>query len=157
MIVGASGGSEPGNVSVSQDGVTWYSFTTDPNFMADDPNFIKLAAEVEDGPFCDGFAPTLGRVYDPCHADASIGEWNLWWAEPANPTLPVDPNLSFQALAGRSVARVAQTYGDSAGGTGYDIARLDLPLDPDRRQVFCTFASTTSRRRRTGDRCGRTT
>ncbi len=129
VIVGDSGGSEPGIVSVSQDGATWYSFTSDPSFMADDPNFIKLPPDAEDGPFCDGFAPTLGRVYDPCHADASIGEWNLWWAEPANPTLPVDPNLSFEALAGRSVARVAQTYGDSAGGTGYDIARLDLPLD----------------------------
>ena len=118
---------ECGIVSVSQDGATWYSFTNDPNFMADDPGFIKLAADADDGPFCDGFAPTLGRVYDPCHADASIGEWNLWWAEPTNPTLPVDPNLSFETLAGRSVARVAQTYGDSAGGTGYDIARLDLP------------------------------
>jgi hypothetical protein len=139
VIVGASGGSEPGIVSVSQDGVTWYSFTTDPNFMADDPNFIKLAAEVEDGPFCDGFAPTLGRVYDPCHADASIGEWNLWWAEPANPTLPVDPNLSFEMLAGRSVARVAQTYGDSAGGTGYDIARLDLPVDPQTQRKWFLY------------------
>jgi hypothetical protein len=73
----------------------------------------------------------LGRVYDPCNADTSIGEWNRWWAEPTNPTLPLDPNLSYEALAGRSVARVGQIYGDSAGGTGYDIARLDLPVDPE--------------------------
>lgn len=131
VIVGDSGSSEPGIVSVSQDGVTWYSFTSNPDFMAEDPNFIRLPADADDGPFCDGFAPTLGRVYDPSHADTSIGEWNHWWAEPTNPTLPVDPQLSFEALAGRSVARVAQTYGDSAGGTGYDIARLDLPVDPE--------------------------
>jgi len=135
-LAGCSGGSEPGIVSVSQDGVTWYSFTSDPNFMADNPNFIKLPPDAEDGPFCDGFAPTLGRVYDPCNADTSIGEWNRWWAEPTNPTLPLDPSLSFEALAGRSVARVAQIYGDSAGGTGYDIARLELPVDPETQRKW---------------------
>jgi hypothetical protein len=30
-----------------------------------------------------------------------------------------------------SVARLAETYGDSAGGTGYDLNRLDLPIDPN--------------------------
>jgi len=136
VFVGPSGGSEPGIVSVSQDGVTWYSFTSDPNFMAGNANFIKLPSDAEDGPFCDGFAPTLGRVYDPCNADTSIGEWNRWWAEPTNPTLPLDPSLSFEALAGRSVARVAQIYGDSAGGTGYDIARLELPVDPETQRKW---------------------
>ncbi|MEN6426805.1 MAG: dockerin type I domain-containing protein [Phycisphaerales bacterium] len=131
VIVGSSDSSEPGVVSVSQDGVTWYSFTNDPNFMVQDANFIKLPAEAEDGPFCDGFAPTLGRVCDPCNVDASLGDTNLWWAEPTNPTLPLDPAVSGATLSGRSVARVAQTYGDSAGGTGYDIARLDLPVDPN--------------------------
>ncbi|MBP7050628.1 MAG: hypothetical protein KBE65_06410 [Phycisphaerae bacterium] len=131
VIVGNLTSSEPGVVSVSQDGITWYSFTTDPNFMATDANFIRLPAEAQDGPFCDGFAPTLGRVYDPCHVDTSVGETNLWWAEATNPTLPLDPNLTLADLTGHSVARVAQIYGDSAGGTGYDIARLDLPVDPD--------------------------
>jgi len=131
VAVGPSGDSEPGIVSVSQDGITWYSFTNDPSFMPDDANFIKLAAETEDGPFCDGFAPTLGRVYDPDHADASLGAWNQWWAEPTNPTLPLDPALSYAALGGQSVARVAQTYGDSAGGAGYDLAKLDIPADPN--------------------------
>ncbi len=129
--VGPSGGIEPGIVSVSQDGKAWYSFTNDPNFMSDDPNFIKLAGDATDGLFCDGSAPTLGRVYDPDHADASLGDWNQWWAEPTNPTLPLDPSLSCASFDGMSVARVAQTYGDSAGGTGYDVARLDLPVDPD--------------------------
>jgi hypothetical protein len=131
VSVGDSGGSEPGIVSVSQDGQTWYSFTNDPNFMSDDPGFIKLAGDAEDGPFCDGFAPTLGRVYDPCYADASVGSWNEWWAEPTTPTLPLNPALSYASFAGMSVARVAETYGDSAGGVGYDLARLDLPVDPN--------------------------
>ncbi|MDI9431967.1 MAG: hypothetical protein QM570_09625 [Planctomycetota bacterium] len=131
VTVGPSGGIEPGIVSVSQDGKTWYSFTNDPNFMKDDPNFIKLAEDAEDGPFADGFAPTLGRVYDPNNPDASLGAWNEWWAEPTNPTLPLDPSLSYVSLGGMSVARIAETYGDSAGGVGYDLARLDLPADPD--------------------------
>jgi hypothetical protein len=131
VVVGGSDTAEPGIVSVSQDGVTWYSFTTDPNFMAADANFIKLPAEAADGPFCDSFAPTMGRVYDPCNADASVGQTNRPWAEPTNPTLPLDPTVTLASLSGRSVARVAQTYGDSAGGTGYDLARLDLPVDPN--------------------------
>jgi hypothetical protein len=131
--VSANGGAEPGVVSVSQDGQTWYSFTNDPNFMPDDPNFIKLALEAQDGPWADGFAPTLGHVYntDPCNLDPGLGDGNLWWAEPTNPTLPVDPTLSFAWFEGKSVARIAETYGDAAGGVGFDLARLDLPVDPD--------------------------
>ena len=136
---GPSGGSEPGIVSVSQDGTTWYSFTSNPSFMADDPSFVKLPADAPDGPFCDGFAPTLGRVYDPCWAETSLGNWNRFWAEPTNPTLPVDPALSYASLAGMSVARMAQTYGDSAGGTGYDLARLDLPVDPNTGKKWFQF------------------
>lgn len=139
VIVGSEDSSEPGIVSVSQDGVTWYSFTTDPNFMAGDANFIKLPPEAGDGPFCDGFAPTLGRVYDPCNADASLGETNQWWAGPTNPTLPLDPSVSLSTLGNHSVARVARTYGASAGGTGYDLARLDLPVDPNTQLKWFTY------------------
>ncbi|MHC4519114.1 MAG: dockerin type I domain-containing protein [Planctomycetota bacterium] len=128
---GPSGEMEPGIVSVSQDGQTWYSFTNDPNFMGDNPDFIKLASGAESGSFSDGFAPTLGRVYDPCHVDASLGDWNRWWSGPTNPTLPLDPSLSRASFEGMSVARIAETYGDSAGGVGYDLARLDLPVDPN--------------------------
>lgn len=133
VTVGASGSSEPGIVSVSQDGTKWYSFTSDPNFMSEDPNFIKLAEDTEDGPLCGGFAPTLGRVYDtdPCYVDTTLGDWNQWWAEPTNPTLPLDPSLSYASLDDMSIARIAETYGDSAGGTGYDLAKLDLPVDPN--------------------------
>jgi len=73
----------------------------------------------------------MGRVYDPCHANASLGSWNHWWAEPTNPTLPLDPSLSYASFDGMSIARIAETYGDSAGGCGYDLSRLELPVDPD--------------------------
>ncbi len=131
VTVSSTGGIEPGIVSVSQDGQTWYSFANDPNFMKSDPNFIILDPNSQNGPFCDGFAPTLGRVYDPCYANTEIGTWNLWWAESTNPTLPLNPGLSYKSFDGMSVARIAQTYGDSAGGTGYDLSRLDLPVEPN--------------------------
>lgn len=130
--VSGSGYYEPGIVSVSQDGVTWYSFTTDSDFMADDENFITQSDDHEDGPFCDSFAATMGRLYDPNHADLNLGSWNEWWAGPANPTMPVDPSLTFSDMAGLSVAEISGVYGYSAGGTGYDIGLLDeLPEDPE--------------------------
>lgn len=138
-FIGSTGDQEPGIVSVSQDGITWYSFTNDPDFMSDNPNFIKLGDEIEDGPFCDGFAPTLGRVYDPVTPDPNLGNANQWWAEPTNPTLPIDPALTYADLGGKSIARVAQIYGDSAGGTGYDLARVDLPIDPETGMKWFRF------------------
>jgi len=99
---------EAGVVSVSQDGVTWHTY---------DPN---------SGPFADTFAPTLGRVYDPNNADESIGDWNQWWAVPTNPTLPLDPMITSQDLLGLSVAEAAELYGESAGGTGFDLSELGL-------------------------------
>lgn len=125
-----SGFEEPAVISVSQDGVVWYSFTTNPNFKSGDPNFIKLPASENDGPFADSFAPTLGRVYDPENPDASIGAWNQWWSHPTNPTLPLDPSLNWASFAGWTVADIVSAYGYSAGGTGFDISRLDLPADP---------------------------
>ncbi len=121
---------EPATVSVSQDGVTWYSFTNDPNFMKDNTNFVRLSADANDGPFADSFAPTLGRIYDPNNPAASLGDWNQWWGVPTNPTLPVEPSLWFNSFAGYTVADICSVYGHSAGGTGFDIGRLDLPTDP---------------------------
>ena len=130
-FVGPDGSYEPGVVSVSQDGATWYSFTNDPSFMADNPNFTKLPVDANDGPFCDSFAPTMGRIHteDPNLADPNLGQWNQWWAEPTNPTFPVDPNLWFDSLNGYSLAEICEVYSNSAGGTGYDISKLDLPVD----------------------------
>ncbi len=107
FIIGAGGGAdEPGIVSVSQDGQTWYTFGS--------------------GPFADCFAPTLGRVYDDVTPDTSIGAWNLWWGHPTNPTLPLDTSLDFSSLSYQSVAQIAQTYGESAGGTSFDIGEFGL-------------------------------
>ena len=43
VIVGALGESEPGIVSVSQDGETWYSFTNDSNALGGDPTNAQTA------------------------------------------------------------------------------------------------------------------
>jgi len=106
VTLGATMLATPGIVSVSQDNLTWYTFAS--------------------GPFASGFAPTLGRVYDPEHPDDSIGNWNLWWDGPTDPTKPLDLSLSPGSLAGLTVAQVATLYGDSAGGTGFDIGVFGL-------------------------------
>ena len=104
--IGNSYYTEPGRVSVSQDGQTWYAFDT--------------------GPYADDFAPTLGRTYDPDNPDTSIGEWNLWWGQPTDPTKPLNPSLSWSSLSNKTVAQACSLYGDSAGGAGFDIANLGL-------------------------------
>ncbi len=98
---------EPGKVSVSQDGVTWFTFTN--------------------GPYADDFAATLGRIYDPANPDPLLGAWNLWWGGPTDPTKPLNPSFSAAGFAGHTVAEVAALYGQSAGGTGFDIGQLGLP------------------------------
>jgi hypothetical protein len=106
-IVSGSVASEPGIVSVSQDGQTWYTFAN--------------------GPYADSFAPTLGRVYDPNNPDKSMGDWNLWWGVPTDPTVPLDPNLTAAGFAGSSLAEMVRAYGQSAGGTAFDIGVFGLP------------------------------
>jgi len=97
---------EPGIVSVSQDGENWYRY--------------------DNGPYADTFASTFGRIYDPNNPDSSIGEWNLWWGEPTNPTLPLDPLLTAESLIGMTVAEVSLLYGWSAGGGGFDLSESGL-------------------------------
>ncbi|RKY06826.1 MAG: hypothetical protein DRP65_11230 [Planctomycetota bacterium] len=98
---------EPGLVSVSQDGATWYTY--------DDPNL----------PRADTFAPTLGRIYDPNNAASAYPGWdNQWWADVTNPTIPLDPNLAPADFVGKTVAEVCTIYGASAGGTGFDLQDL---------------------------------
>ncbi|HUU85847.1 MAG TPA: hypothetical protein VM243_20305 [Phycisphaerae bacterium] len=114
MIAGPSGLIEPGAVSVSQDGQSWYTFTDSP-------------IPGTDAPSCDVFAPTLGRVYDPDNPDMSIGQWNEWWGVPTDPTWPLDPRLTWSDFGGQTVADIAQTYEESAGGTGFDLEWLPEP------------------------------
>ena len=97
---------EPAVVSVSQDGNNWYRYSN--------------------GPFADSFAPTFGRIYDPNHPDANIGSWNHWWGQPTNPTVPLDPNLTPASFLNKSVAYMSQFYGQSAGGTGFDLAQSGM-------------------------------
>lgn len=98
--------SEPAPVSVSQDGLEWFTFDV--------------------GPSADSFAPTLGRLYDPKNHDRSLGDWNEWWGAPTDPTVPLDPTWAPADLMGRTVAEAALLYGGSAGGTGFDLAALGL-------------------------------
>jgi len=122
FIIGLSGAiTEPAVVSVSQDGNNWYRYSN--------------------GPFADSFAPTFGRIYDPNYPDANIGSWNQWWGCPTNPTVPLDPNLTPASFLNKSVAYMSQVYGQSAGGTGFDLAqsgmewiqyvRIDVNSDPN--------------------------
>ena len=106
--ISAGGGlfAEGGVVSVSKDGQTWVTFSN--------------------GPRADDFAPTMGRLFDPAHPSAAVGPFNQWWGEGADPTLPLDPSLDASSLSGKTVAELAQLYGGSAGGTGFDIGALGL-------------------------------
>lgn len=106
VITGSGLIAEPAVVSVSRDGVNWYRY--------------------DDGPYADTFAPTMGRVYDPNNPDMSIGDWNHWWAEPTNPTLPLDPSLTPADFVGMTVAEVAQVYDRSAGGGGFDLTESGM-------------------------------
>ncbi|MBI9018868.1 MAG: hypothetical protein JEZ07_16580 [Phycisphaerae bacterium] len=74
------------------------------------------------GPFGDSYAPTFGRVYDPENIETSLGAWNQWWAEPTDPTMPLDPAVTANTLNGKTMAQVSQLFGKSAGGTGFDLA-----------------------------------
>jgi len=102
--------SEPGLVSVSQDGTNWFS----------------LAG----GPFADTFAPTLGRQFAPDQPVSIPGMANAWWGSPTDPTFPLDPSVDATDIAGKTVAQAARLFGESSGGTGFDIAPLALPQHP---------------------------
>ena len=96
-LVGGQVFAEPALVSVSQDGVWWYSF--------------------EDGPFADGFAPTAGFRWDRIRRT---------WGEPLDPTRPVDPALGPADCAGKNMAEMIDLYDGAAGGAGFDIGSLGL-------------------------------
>lgn len=89
---------EPGIVSVSPDGETWYTYGTD-------------------WPRADSFAPTSGYEWD---------EVNDVWAEELDPTRPIDPVLDAVAMTDMTVAEVIELYDGSAGGAGFDIGVFGL-------------------------------
>ncbi len=105
-INGSTGSNEHGPVSVSQDGVTWHTFS---------------------GVYADGFAPTLGRVYDPANYDAAAFAGNLWWGGATDPTLPFTPGVSYADFQYKTLAQICTDYyGQSAGGTAFDLAWLGV-------------------------------
>jgi len=99
-------GADEAIVSVSQDGINWYSYIN--------------------GPYADSFAPTFGRIYDPVNPDPTLGSWNLWWGHPTDPTLPLNPAVTSRDFVGKSVAEISQMYGESAGGTGFDLSESGM-------------------------------
>ena len=111
-----SGTPEEALVEVSQDGRTWYAFN--------------------DGPHGDDFAPTLGFVYDDVTPDTALYSGNKWWGKMADACYPVDPSLSWASLRGLTLAEVAKRYNGSAGGTGFDIGKLNLPTNAQGRKWF---------------------
>lgn len=116
---------EPAVISVSQDGVHWFTFTLDEAYRSQpdfsDPNFPGRYGFLGDF-FADAFAPTLGRVYEP--------DLPGWWGERTDPTLPLDPAVLETDFRNTTLAQIVQAYGKSAGGTALDIAQFPLPADP---------------------------
>lgn len=107
---------ERGIVSVSQDGVSWYKFTT--------------------GPYADDFAPTASYRWD---------DVNDVWSDELAPTRPIDPNLTPADFTGESVAEIIEVYDGSAGGTGFDLKWLApndfqaLTIDPNTGQRWVQY------------------
>ena len=91
---------EPGLISVSQDGVTWFDV---PGLFADGSLFPTAAYQDPPGPF--DFGGTIPTSY----------------------TRPVNPALGAADFAGLTAAQIAALYGGSGGGTGIDLASLGLP------------------------------
>lgn len=114
VCLNGTGWPEEAKVEVSQDGNTWYTVDTERT--------------------ADGFAPTLGYLYEPDRADAGLYEGNAWWGRAASATKPVDPSIDFADLKGLTLADVCRRYNGSAGGTGYDISNLPLSHDEKGRK-----------------------
>ena len=101
--------SEQAVVEVSQDGTTWYTYTS--------------------GPYADDWAPTLGLKYDVANPDTSLYAGNRWWGEATDACYPVDPTVSWGDITGLKLSELCKRYNGSAGGTGFDLSRLNLPLN----------------------------
>lgn len=114
--VGGPSLGETAVVAVSQDGKTWFEF--------------------EVGPYADSSMPTLGRLYDRDDPDTTLFTGNLYWGGTTNPLYPVDPKVSWNDMAGLSLAEICRRYNGSAGGTGYDLGTLNLPANAQGRKWF---------------------
>jgi hypothetical protein len=98
-IKNGSGWFEEAIVSVSADGQEWHTFSR---------------------PFADGLWPT--QAYSAW--DHENGSWDH--SSPADFRLPMDPSLTPEDFSGLSVVDALVLYGNSAGGTAFDIGVLGL-------------------------------
>ncbi len=115
-ILKGEGNPEYAKVEVSADGTHWFTDST--------------------WKFADNFAPTLGYLYEPALADPALYSGNRWWGRAAHATKPVNPTVDFADCANKTLTQVCNAYNGAAGGTGYDISRLDLPRDAKGRRYF---------------------
>lgn len=128
-------------------GSSYYSENSDPNDFTINPVCMSEQAEVEvsqdgktwhtipDAPYADGFAPTLGYTYDTNAPCSELFDGNLWWSKRTDPTLPLPPNLTSSDWSGISLAELCKRYNGSAGGTSYDISKINnLPIDETGRK-----------------------
>jgi hypothetical protein len=94
-------------VSVSQDGLTWYSFNG--------------------GPYADDLFPTQAYKWDR--------QSGRWTDEEMDFTRPVDPNLDYGDFENISAADAIELYNGSGGGTSFDLRDLadfaSLEIDPN--------------------------
>ena len=95
--------SEPVSIAVSQDGVTWYEFTS--------------------GPYGDGMFPTHAYEWDQSLYDLT---GNGWTDNEMDFTKPVDPSLTLADFNGISAADAIALYDGSGGGTGFDLEDVGL-------------------------------
>lgn len=84
---------EPMQVSVSPDGISWYTYTN--------------------GPFADTAYPTQPFAWDST---------NKTWGAEQDWTKPVNPALTAADFAGKTVAQALGLYDGSAGGTAFDLS-----------------------------------
>jgi len=111
----ADGRWESGVVSVSQyETGPWYTYT--------------------DGPYADDFAPTQAYAWDYI---------NHTWGPQMDFTMPLDPSVTKTSFEARQVdggsyplsaAEAIDLYKGSGGGTAFDLAGLDLPVNASGRK-----------------------
>jgi hypothetical protein len=88
---------EPITVSVSPDGLQWYTYPA---------------------PRADGLWPTQAFRWDAASAS---------WGSASDFLRPVSPSLTAQAVAGKTVAQAIELLQGSGGGTAFDLAASGFP------------------------------
>ena len=96
--IGGGVNAENLKISVSQNGLDWYTY--------------------DNGPYGDSYYPTNPWVWDPALFDST---GNGWTSQENDFAKPVDPSLTATDFAGNSYGAML-LYDGSAGGAGFDLA-----------------------------------